>query len=220
MVSLNFISLVQSNLGMDATYDPEMKKLCNWLVSGLSTTDINGSVHNDDFSDSFFVISKDSLQIYTNVAGFKSLTDLTTLIQNLNLYVITKQDEEDSEKQEVIKVARFFEFVHDKKVIGLPARRVDKLMDIKNFIDSEMQMVEKWPIIQAYGLDIVGGGFFTMKHKFTNIRDELDEVYREYDAFSKYRIVNEEILRLHHHYFDNFFAFNRDTTQKRQQRTE
>jgi len=35
-------------------------------------------------------------------------------------------------------------------------------------------MVEKWPMIQAYGLDMVGGGFFTMKHAFRNVRDELD----------------------------------------------
>ena len=40
----------------------------------------------------------------------------------------------------------------------------------KDLVSSEMNLVEKWPIIQAYGLDIVGGGFFTMKHKFTNIR--------------------------------------------------
>ena len=78
-----------------------------------------------------------------------------------------------------------------------------------------MQLVEKWPIVQAYGLDIIGSGFFTMKHNFKNMRDDLDQVYLEYDAFSKYRIVNEEIERLNLHYFENFFAFNRDTISKR-----
>lgn len=62
---------------------------------------------------------------------------------------------------------------------------------------------------------MVGGGFFTMKHRFVNLRDELDFLYKEYDSFSKYRIVNEEIERLNVHYFDNFFAFNRDTPSKR-----
>lgn len=76
-------------------------------------------------------------------------------------------------------------------------------------------MVERWPIIQAYGLDIIGGGFFTMKHSFRNLRDELDQIYMEYDSFSKYRIVNEEIERLNVHYFDNFFSFNKDTIAKR-----
>jgi hypothetical protein len=59
-----------------------------------------------------------------------------------------------------------------------------------------------------------------MKHNFKNLRDELDQVYLEYDAFSKYRIVNEEIERLNAHYFDNWFVFNKDTIQKRMQRTE
>lgn len=52
------------------------------------------------------------------------------------------------------------------------------------------------------------------------MRDELNNVYLEYDAFSKYRIVNEELERLNAHYFDNWFSFNRDTMQKRMQRTE
>jgi hypothetical protein len=62
---------------------------------------------------------------------------------------------------------------------------------------------------------MVGGGFFTMKHNYTNVRDELNVIYKEYDAFSKYRIVNEEIERLNLHYFENFFAFNKDTISKR-----
>jgi hypothetical protein len=33
-------------------------------------------------------------------------------------------------------------------------------------------------------------------------------------------MINEEIERINVHYFDNFFSFNRDTMQKRQQRTE
>jgi hypothetical protein len=63
---------------------------------------------------------------------------------------------------------------------------------------------------------MVGGGFFSMKHQLKNLRDNLDAVYQEYDSFSKYRIVNEEIERLNLHYFENFFALNRDTLTKRQ----
>ena len=63
---------------------------------------------------------------------------------------------------------------------------------------------------------MVGGGFFTMKHNWKNLRDELDQIYKEYDSFSKYRMVNEEIERLNLYFFDNFFAFNRDTATKRQ----
>jgi hypothetical protein len=62
--------------------------------------------------------------------------------------------------------------VQDKRVIGMPCRQI-KESDLRSF-SSEAQMVEKWPMIQAYGLDMVGGGFFTMKHSFRCLREELD----------------------------------------------
>jgi hypothetical protein len=34
---------------------------------------------------------------------------------------------------------------------------------------------------------VVGGGFFTMKHQFANVRDELEAIYKEYDSFAVYR---------------------------------
>ena len=202
---------------MDSSFDPEMQKLTNWLLFGMSTTDICGALPGFCYEDSFFVISKDGFQGFTNSAGFKEFSKLNTLIQNLNVYTITKSDENDSEKQEVIKVARFYEMVHDKKIIGMPVRKIVPGEDV---ITSEMNLVEKWPMIQAYGLDMVGGGFFTMKHSWKNLRDDLDVIYKEYDSFAKYRMVNEEVERLNLFFFDNFFAFNRDTATKRQQRTE
>lgn len=59
-----------------------------------------------------------------------------------------------------------------------------------------------------------------MKHSFKQLREELNQIYLEYDAFSKYRIVNEEIERLNVHYFDNWYNFNKDDTQKKMQKTE
>lgn len=64
----------------------------------MSSSDINGSTLTDSYSDSFFVISKDSFQAYTNSQGFKELSNLTTLLTNCNIYTITKSDENNSEK--------------------------------------------------------------------------------------------------------------------------
>ena len=156
---------------MDASYDMEMRKLCNWLLFGLSTTDICGPQHEDFYSDCFFVISKDGFQAYLTSAAFKEFNKNAILLQNCNIYCLTKKDEADNEKQEVIKVSRFYEMVFDKKRIGMPIRN---LRQYKDFVNSELELVEKWPLIQAYGLDMVGGGFFTMKHQLRNLRDNLD----------------------------------------------
>jgi len=138
------------DIGIDTCHDEEMKKLQNWLLYGLSASDINGSPLSDAFSDSFVVISKDGFQAYTNSAGFKQhLANLTTLLTNCNVYTITRAEENDSERQEVVKISRFYEMVHDKRVIGMPVRRLTN----KDYVPNEAQMVEKWPIIQAYGLD-------------------------------------------------------------------
>ena len=106
-----------------------MKKLANWLLSGLSTSDISGSSHTAAYTDSFFVISKDGLQGYLNSEGFKELSKICTLIQNLNIFTLTKEEEEDQERQEVLKVAKFYEMVHDKKVVGMPARKLHAVKD-------------------------------------------------------------------------------------------
>ena len=80
---------------MDTFHDEEMKKLQNWLLHGMSSSDINASSPSDVFSETILVISKDSFQAYTNSTGFKELSNLTTLIPNINMYTITKSDEND-----------------------------------------------------------------------------------------------------------------------------
>ena len=42
---------------------------------------------------------------------------------------------------------------------------------------------------------VVGNGFFTLKHQFVNLRDELMHIYSEYDSFATFRIVFDEIDR-------------------------
>lgn len=76
-------------------------------------------------------------------------------------------------------------------------------------------MIEKWPILQSYGLDIVGEGFFTMKHNVKNIRDELNSIYKEYDSFAIHTVVYDEIPKNGHHFYDNFYSFLKNTPQKR-----
>jgi hypothetical protein len=39
--------------------------------------------------------------------------------------------------------------VHDKKAIGVPVRK----LTVSDYIGSEAQLLEKWPLVQAYGLD-------------------------------------------------------------------
>ena len=101
-------------LGMDAKRDTEMTKLTNWLLFGLSSSDIHGSTPEFYFDDSFFVVSKNSMQIFTSHAGYKEMSNLVALIPNCNIFALTEEEEQNSETMEVLKVSKFYEMVHDK----------------------------------------------------------------------------------------------------------
>ena len=77
---------------MDSRRDSEMRHLLNWIVFGCSSSDIYGETISDVFEDSFFVIGKDSLQIFTSKAGYEHLHLLITLVQNCNIYVVTSEE--------------------------------------------------------------------------------------------------------------------------------
>jgi len=171
-----------------------MNRLQNWLLFGQSSYDVHGSAPSSVFNDSFFVISKDSFQAFTSTDGFKKLSELCTLVPNVNLHTLTRSEEEDDpEKLEVIKMTKFYEMVHDKAHIAMPVRSIDKS---DRRAKNEKDLVESWPLIQAYGLDIVGNGFFTMKHKVTCVRDQLWEMYSAFDSFSLNKMFFEDISRL------------------------
>ena len=54
-----------------------------------------------------------------------------------------------------------------------------------------------------------------MKHKWKNVRNALATIYCEFDSFSFFRLVFDEISRLNQTYFDNFFNMNRKAAEKR-----
>jgi hypothetical protein len=134
--------------GMDARHDSEMRSLLNWLVWGYSGSDIFGNDAGFTFDDSFFVVGKDSLQVYTNQAGYQTLQILTTLVSNCSTYVLDPEDEQNQEKLEVLKIGKFYEFVHDKPTVGMAVQKPDPMSKY-----DEKRVVETWPLIQAYGLD-------------------------------------------------------------------
>jgi len=66
---------------------------------------------------------------------------------------------------------------------------------------------------------VVGNGFFTMKHKWSNLRDKLSSIYKDLDSFSLHRIVFYEMTRMNKTFFDSFLSFNRHSPEKRLQST-
>ena len=64
-----------------------------------------------------------------NQEAYKEFHKISTLIPNLNIFVLTPEEEEDQEREEVLKVSKFYEMVHDKGVVGLPTRTLHNIKD-------------------------------------------------------------------------------------------
>ena len=62
--------------------------------------------------------------------------------------LLDPEDEQNQERLEVLKISKFYEFVHDKPVIGMTVQKADPMSKL-----DEKNIVETWPLIQAYGLD-------------------------------------------------------------------
>lgn len=59
-----------------------------------------------------------------------------------------------------------------------------------------------------------------MKHRFQCLREQLQKIYMEFDSFSMFRVVFDEIDRLNAAYHNNFYDFNRHPAAKRVTLTE
>ncbi len=57
-------------------------------------------------------------------------------------------------------MTKFYETIKNYKIIGIPLKPKEKM----NIVE-----LEKWPLINSYGLDLIGEGFFTMKHTVIDI---------------------------------------------------
>jgi len=127
-----------------------MKKLANWLLFGRSGSDVLSNTPRSFYNDSFFVISKNALQIFTTEQGYDNLAGLITLISNCNIYTTTQKQEEETDQFENIKVSKFLEMVFDKPAIAMPVHAID---DSDYGAKTSRDIIEQWPLIQAYGLD-------------------------------------------------------------------
>ena len=110
---------------MDCKRDTEMTKLTNWLMFGLSSSDIHGSTPDFYYDDLFLVVSKNSMQVFTTHSGYLHLSNLVSLVPNCNIFALTEEQEKDEEKMEVLKVTKFYEMIHDKQTIGVPVRDLE-----------------------------------------------------------------------------------------------
>ena len=141
--------------GVDSNHNFENIKLTNWLFLGQNGVEIEQSEYLDEnFNEMILLIKKKGqISIFCEPPLYEILKSFLIIIPNLELFCPTDKQYENKDDMELIKITQFIKMVRDLKVIGV-------LLEPK--YEPNVNNVEKWPLIQAYGQ----AGFVSSKKKY------------------------------------------------------
>ncbi|XP_061700910.1 uncharacterized protein C20orf194 homolog isoform X2 [Syngnathoides biaculeatus] len=150
--------------------------------------------------DVILVIKAECVHLYCNPLNFAHLLPYVSHWRNLHLYCMTQAEYEDEEAAEEFKISSFVSMVQDCHRIGVP---YSSLGHVQKF---DIFTVEKWPLIQAFALEGIGGGsFFTMKYKLSDMSERLWRLYSRLDSVSLEQLLAEDLSSFERQW-SNFFC--------------
>lgn len=110
--------------------------------------------------------------------------------RGLQVYCTSANEAKNDELREAYKLISFVRMVQGVQQILIP------LAGRKAF-----DVVEKWPLVQAFALeDVGGGGFFTLKHTVTDATPLLQELYAHADHLVLDKLVRQTTTPLVRHW--------------------
>ncbi|XP_043920017.1 dynein axonemal assembly factor 9 [Protopterus annectens] len=195
-------------LGIDSRYNEGCRELANYLLFDLynqKNSEFDRAEYPEEVLDDVILLIKpNSVHLYCNPINYNYLLRYVAHWRNLHFHCMTESEYEDEEAAEEFKVSSFVDMVRDCNRIGIPYCSQGHLQKFDMFI------VEKWPIVQAFALEgIGGGGFFTMKHELSDVSDELWKIYSRMDPVSFESLVMEDLVIFERQW--NCFFANFDT---------
>ncbi|XP_046289216.1 dynein axonemal assembly factor 9 isoform X2 [Marmota monax] len=195
-------------LGIDSRYNEGCRELANYLLFGLYNQNISDfektGFSEEVLDDVIILIKSDSVHLYCNPVNYRYLLPYVAHWRNLHFHCMTENEYEDEEAAEEFKISSFVDMVRDCSRIGIPYSSQGHLQIFDMFV------VEKWPIVQAFALEGIGGdGFFTMKYELQDVSLNLWNVYSKMDPVSLENLLSEDLVALEHQW-TSFFA-NFDT---------
>ncbi|XP_066868315.1 dynein axonemal assembly factor 9 isoform X2 [Kogia breviceps] len=194
-------------LGIDSRYNEGCRELANYLLFGLynqNTSDFEKTGFSEEVLDDVIILIKsDSVHLYCNPINYHYLLPYVAHWRNLHFHCMTENEYEDEEAAEEFKIASFVDMVRDCSRIGIPYSSQGHLQIFDMFV------VEKWPIVQAFALEGIGGdGFFTMKYELQDVSLNLWNVYSKMDPMSLESLLSEDLVTFEHQWTSFFASFD------------
>uniref|UniRef100_A0A3Q2T0H0 Dynein axonemal assembly factor 9 n=1 Tax=Fundulus heteroclitus TaxID=8078 RepID=A0A3Q2T0H0_FUNHE len=182
------------SLGIDSRYNEGCTELAKYLFYGLYEWNQPNLEHApDDFpeemlDDVIMLIKAECVHLYCNPVNYSYLLPYVSHWRNLHLYCMTEEEYEDEEAAEEFKISSFVTMVQDCQRIGVAHSSQGHIQKFDVFV------VEKWPLIQAFALEGIGGGsFFTIKYKIVDMSEKLWQVYNRLDPVSLDNLLAEDL---------------------------
>nr|CAB3226765.1 uncharacterized protein C20orf194 homolog [Phallusia mammillata] len=196
-------------LGIDSRYNEGCRELANFLFFNfydLRLPDLEESgIPEEDLDDVIILIRPSSVSLYCSSVLYNYLLPYVAHWQNLDIFCmgIETEGEVDEDEQEEFKIRSFVQMIKGCKSLGVPyyaSRSVHSKLNLDDGLFDKFQ-VEKWPLIQSYALEgIGGGGFFTMCHEVSNIRSKLLPLYEECDPASLEQMLIKSLPLFERHW--------------------
>ncbi len=132
--------------GIDGRNNVESARLSNWLFDGKTGYQVQKSFYlPHDWNDCFFIIRSDSTSFfYLQESLFKKIETQVITLPNVKLYIPTEKELDDTDELQLTKIAQFYKHVEGLDKVGVLLGEED---------GGKVKNIEKWPLIQAYGLE-------------------------------------------------------------------
>lgn len=147
--------------GLDGRFNAGSAQLLGHLLQGASNRDAADAVHlSTDLLDSVLLLTRHGVAAYAPSA--KAAAQLTELLGDtvpalLQVVSPTPAEASDPDAVEECKLGAFVQMLRGLQRLGIPWAATSATPDAPKPME-----LEKWPLLQAYGLEGVGrAGFFT-----------------------------------------------------------
>uniref|UniRef100_A0A8C9W9B5 Dynein axonemal assembly factor 9 n=1 Tax=Scleropages formosus TaxID=113540 RepID=A0A8C9W9B5_SCLFO len=195
--------------GIDSRYNQGCCELAGYLFFGLFTRnhlDRDFQFPEELLDDVILLIKADSVHLYCNPINYTCVLPFVSHWRNLHVHCLTEAEYEDEEAAEEFKISSFVNMVQGCSHIGVPYSPQGYAQKF------DMFAVEKWPIIQAFALEgIGGGGFFTMKHKLTDVSEKLWQIYGAVDPVSLEMLLTADLVTFEKQWSSFFSNFDTES---------
>jgi hypothetical protein len=150
--------------GLDGKHNAGSSQVIGYVLQGASNRDTASECHlGDDLNDSVFLFTACMVAAYvpTSQAAARLGELLAERVPTLRIFCPTEKETEEPDDLEECKLGSFIQMLRGRKTLAIP------------WVPSPLptggpdpMLMEKWPLIQAYGLEGVGRpGFFLQNFK-------------------------------------------------------